>query len=581
MLFNNIPFCYNIYNMAESGIFDRLVSGLPLEERKSLFEKLKGQTGISSEPLYTEEKEFVPADAGIEYSRLPWYYRLWYFILSLFKGKSPLKIFEDMQISALGNKTEEKSPGLYDWQRNLLLPAFCRQMVKLKEAVRFFYSALDTSVGRDRGAFFAFLGSLEMPELHKRLQAETNPEYVIGKSPNAPDKELRQSALKAMDDAFSMITEDNRNNMYLNARSIHCLKELSSFLYDRVIMAFGFNSAVNADACSVAVIRELLLSLNNILISLKRVPDTPLLQSLFIFTLQERSGEPGFDMNREIRSLLTKAEESLAVIREFNKQVPLTWIIRCSTRNMSHTPREISGGEDWFVIYRDYWKRHIEALFAEYLKERRHRELLDAFRSFFRGANLKTLSNAQSDSNPGGLPIKGTFGLSFLVTFYSAVFIPELNKVLRPVLIDAEFQNKENRAEYAESYSNILKLEDEIKKFDQEISPSGDYGKRYNQARQEMTSLPVKRRKIQIVTEEASGDAGEILKRAGEAFRSMANILNGILGGDSKGKYGPLSNFTKLAGKDGQFNAGLEAAVKQFQDARKLLDDIETMESGR
>jgi len=369
--------------------------------------------------------------------------------------------------------------------------------------------------------------------------------------------------------------------MYLKARSICCLKELSSFLYDRVIMAFGFNSALNADACSAGVVRELLLSLNNILVSLKSVPDMSLLQSLFVFILQERSGEPGFDMNKEMQSLLTKAEESLAVVREFNKKVPLTWIIRCSARNMSYAAREIPGGEDWFIVYRDYWKRHIEALFADFLKERRHRELMEAFRHFLKGADLKILPNAQSDSNAGGMPIKGTFGLAFLHTFYSVVFIPEINKFLRPVLLDGEFQNKENRAEFAESYSNLLKLEDDIIKFDLEISPAGDYGKRYNQARQEMTSLPVKRRKVQIVIEEASEDAGAILKRAGAASRNMINILNGMLGKDTTGKYNTLSNLTKLAGKDGLFNAGIDAAVKQFQHVLKLLDDIEIMENGR
>ena len=568
--------------MAELGVFDRLVSGLSLDERKNLLEKMKGQSQISNDPLYIEAEGSVPAvDIETEYSALPWYYRLWYFILSFFKAKTPLKVFEDYRISALGNKIEEKSPGLYDWQRNLLLPAFSRQLVKLKEAARFFYSALDTSANRDKGAFFAFLGSLEMPDVHKRLQAETSPVYVAEKNPDASDKELRQMAIKTMDDTLSMVTEDYRNKMYSNARSLYCLKELSSFLYDRIIMAFGFNSAVNGEACSAGVVRELLLSLSNILISLRDVPALPLLESLFVFNLQEHSGVPGFDINREIRALLTKAEESLAVIREFNRQVPLTWIIRCSTRNMPHTPREISGGEDWFVVYRDYWKRHIEAGFADYLKDRRYKELLNSFRYFFKGINLKILDNAQTDSNPEGLPIRGAFALAFLSTFSSAVFLPEINKLLRPILVDGEFQNKENRAEYAESYNNLIKLDDEIKKIDQEISPSGDYGKRYNQARKEMTSLPVKRRRIQIIIEEASDEAEKILKRAVEASRSMVNIINGILGKDSRAKYSTLSNLAKIAGKDSQFNARLGEIVKQFQDVLKILDDIEAMENGR
>jgi hypothetical protein len=568
--------------MAENMIFDRLASGIPLDERQNLLQKLKSQSYISGQHLYFEDKERVPAgDIAAEFSALPWYSRLWYFFLSFFKAKPPVDIFGDHQISILGQKIDERSPGLYDYHGRMLLPAFYRQIEKLKEASRFFYSALDTSVNRDRGAFFAFMGSLEMVEVHKRLQEETEPKVILEKNPDAPEPELRQIAFKAMDDALALITEEQRNTMYFASRSLNCLKGLSSFLFDRLIMASSFSHALNGPTGSVNVVRELLISLNNILLSLKVVPPMTLLQSLFVFILQDRAAEPGFDSNREIRLLLAKAEESLTVIQDFNKIVPLAWIIRCASRNMSFVPREISGGEDWFVVYRDYWKRRTEFLFADYMRDRRRRELLSAFRLFFNDQNLKTLENAQSDSNPDGLPVKGSFALSFLLTFYSVVFMHSMNKILRPILIDGEFHKKENRVEFAESYNTFIKLEDEIKKFEQDISPSGDYGKRYIQARQEMSALPVKRRKIQIVLEDAQEDAEKILGQVREASLSMLNLLGGFLGRDPRGRYDILSNFSTIAGKGSQFINGLNETLQQFQMLVKLLEDIEAMEDGR
>ena len=568
--------------MAESGIFDKLVSGLSLDERQNLLAKLRGQTTLSNEPLYHEDGTAVfTAEFETGFTTLPWYYRLWYFILSLFKAKSPVEIFEDHQVSVLGQKIEEKSPGMYDYQKRLLLPSFHRQIEKLKEAARFFYSELDASVNRDKGAFFAFMGSLEMAEVHKLLSTETEPEFIVAKFPDIPETELRQIAFKTMEDAFSQITEDQRNTMYSAARSLNCLKGLSSFLYDRLIMAFNVSPGQNGAICSVNVVRELLISLNNILYSLKITPPMTLLESLFVFNLQEKAGEQGFDINRESRHLLAKAEESLAVIREFNKQAPLTWIIRCAVRDMSISPKEISGGEDWFVVYRDYWRRRIESLFAGYLKDRRRRELLNAFRYFLKGHSLKTLSNTASDLNPDGLPIKGAFALSFLLTFYSEVFISDINKILRPILIDGEFHEKENRIEFAESYNNLIKVEDDIKIFERKISPAGDYGKRYAQARQEMTSLQIKRRKMQIVIEEAGEDAEDILEQVRKASHSMVNILGGFLGRDPRSRYGILSNFSSIAGKGSQFINGLNETIQQFQKVVKLLDEIEAMEDGR
>ena len=563
--------------------FDKLVSNLSLDERQNLLTKLKGQSNMSaSEPLYFDEEIVIPVlDVETQYIKLPWFFRLWYFILSLFKSRPALKLFEDHQVYTLGSKAEEKSPGLYNYQRNMLLPSFCRQLEKLREAARFFYSSLDISVNRDKGAFFAFLGSLEMPGVHKRLNLDTDPATIVEKNPDLPELELRQIAYKAMENALVGVTEECREAMYFDARSLNCLRELSSFLFDRIIMAFTSNPSMGGDVCSAGVVRELLISLNNMLLSLKVIPPMPLLESLFVFTLQDKAGDQGFEINREIRILLSKAEDSLHVIRDFNKRVPLTWIIRCCTRDMSYSPRPITGGEDWFIVYRDYWRRHIDSQFSAYMRDRRQKELLNTFRYFLKGTSLKALGNIQSELNPDGLPIKGSFALSFLLAFYAAVFMPDINKYLRPILLDGEFVEKESRAEFADSYNNLIKIEDEIIKFEREISPSGDYGKRYLQARQDISSLPVKRRKVQIVLEDASDDVTKILERTRDGARRMVKILNGIIGKDTRSRLYTLVNLSKVAGKGSQFLAGLEETISQFQKMLKILEEIDAIEYGR
>ena len=568
--------------MAQSVNFDKLAASLSIEERHNLLEKLSGQSSLSNELLYVVDGKIgPPVDIKTEYIKLPWYYRLWYFIMSFFKSKPATKIFEDTRVSTLGTKIDEKNSSLYNYRTATLLPVFHTQLEKLKEAAQFFYSALDSSVNRDRGAFFAFLGSLEMPDVHRRLQKETDPLFIVEKHPDVAETELRQIAHKTMEDAFLMITDEYRNAMYFDARSLNCLKGLSSFLFDRVLMAFNYNSAVKGNTCSAGIVRELLITLNNILLSLRVAPPMTLLESLFVFILQDKAGEQGFDINKEIHLLLAKAEESLAVIREFNNQVPLTLILRCSTRNMSLVPQEISGGEDWFVFYREYWKRRIDSLFTDYLKDRRKLELMNSFRHFFRGKDIEMLEHAQSDLNPDGLLVKGAFALSFLHTFYSVIFMPELNAILRPIFVDGEFQKKENRVDFVDAYNVFMKLDSEVKKFEMEISPEGEYGKRYAQARQEMVALPVKRRRIQIIIEDAEENTGKILEGILNALHCMINVLGGFLGNEPGGKYLPLLNHAKFEEKDAHFVSGMEEAVLIFNKVLELLGTIEAMESGR
>jgi len=557
---------------------DRLVSGLSLGERENLLDKLKGQSGLSAEPLYeTEEKEEARENFDISYARLPWYYRLYYFILSLVKSRPPAKIFEDSQIGRLGREIDAAAPGFYDWQQNFLLSEFRECVVDLKESARFFYSMLEVSVNRDRGGFYAFLGSLEMGEVHSRLHDETDPNVIYEQMPDASGPELRQRALRIMEEAFSAITDEQRHVMYFNARSLHCLKELSAFVFDRVIMAFGIGSV--GQTCSANVVRDLLLNLNNILFSLKDPPTLSLLESLFIFVLQEKSGEKDFDMSGEMRSLLGRAENALITIRNFNKQVPLTRILRCAFRDMSLCPQPVSGGEDWYAVYREYWKRQIDGKYAEYIRIRKHNELTESFRYFLKGTDLKLLENVVSDDNPDALPVPESFTLSFLLTYYSAVFIPDINNTLRPILIDGEFFKRENRTEFTESYNDLMKLDYDIKHFAKDIASSGELGKRYALAKQDISSLPVKRRKVQLVLEDASRIATGIIESTRQAMKTMIDILNGILKKEPGGKYDSLSNLSHLISKTPLLLDGMNDSIQKFYQALQLLDDIGAISS--
>jgi hypothetical protein len=484
-------------------------------------------------------------------------------------------------VALLGQKINERAPGLYDYQQRLLLPLFYTYIGKLKESARFFYSALDISFNKDKGAFFAFLGSLEMPAVHKALQNETAPAAIMQKFPGIPETEMRQIALKAFEDALALITEENRYAMYTASRSLHCLRILSSFLFDRLIVAFSKNAQQQGPVCSVSIVRELLISLNNTLFSLKGVPPITLLESLFVFILQERVGVDGVDMDKEIEVLLKKAETSLAVIREFNRLVPLACIIRCAARDMSVSPKEISGGEDWFVVYRDYWRRSIETLCAEYGRERRRAELHNSFKRLLQGAPLVPLAYAKSEQSPQGIPVKGALVLSFLLAFYNEVFLPAINKTLKTVLLDGEFQKYENRVEFAESYSVLIKYRDDIGKFEQEIAPAGDYGKRYALAQQEMSAPSVKRRKVQLVLEDINDDSEKIISSLRAASTNMGAILGGLIGQSTNANYGVLSNLSNMAGKNSEFIAGIKEAIKLFLELTAILDGADTFEEGK
>jgi hypothetical protein len=564
--------------MAEPDTLERLVNGLSLAERHTMLEKLHALSTLPGESLYPAAAE-PAAEPALEelYARLPWYYRLFYFVLSLFKNRLPRQIFLDSRIAALGRRIDLEYPGYYDSQQNLLLPEFHRLLTTLKADARFFFDALDVSVNRDRGSFFVFLGSLEMAEVHRALEEETSPEKALARNPQVPDAELRQTVMRIMEEAFAGINEAQRAVMYRNARSLQCLKELSSFLYDRILLAFS--SPEGGQTCSIHVVKDMLGSLNNILFSLKEPPSLTLLESLFIFILQEKAGAPGFDLNEALQRLLHRAEGAVGNIRNFNRLLPLTLILKCGNRDMSYNPRQISGGEDWYAVYRDYWKRHINARLNAYMRDRGRRKLRETYKVFFRDAEPLVLKNALSDEEPGGFPIEIAQSLAFLLSFHKLVFAPEINPRLLPIVSDGEFINKENRAEFSGAYNDLAKLGDEIRLFDGKIGSGGVYGERYAQARQDMSSLPVKRRKLQLVLDDALEEGRRIVERGRAAIDSIANAIAGILKSAPGGRYDSLSNLSQMEARISDFKAGLMEIAGRFTGALSILNEVAALEA--
>ncbi|MDR2494134.1 MAG: DUF5312 domain-containing protein [Spirochaetaceae bacterium] len=578
--------------MTENGTFSRLVSEMSLEERNHLLERLTVQSNISNDPLYEDKGDNLPAmDVAEQFANLPWYQHLRFFIMSLFKTISQVKLFEESQIHKLGKHILTTAPGVFDYKRNLLLPLFYDTLVEMRDGARFFYSALDTSINRDKGAFYAFLGSLEMNEIHERLQTQTNPHVIAKRFPDFKEADLRKTAFHEMNEAINEITQEQRAVMYEHARSLECLKNLASFRYERVLLSFTFDPLLQGHTSPAHVMLESLENLNNILVSFRDPPSMPLIESLFVFILHEKmedDDESGMDM--EMRDLLGKAENALIAIRTFNKEIPLTVILRCAGRNLGLNTRPITGGEDWFVVYHDYWRERIEQQLSEFRSMRRQQGLMDSLKSFFNGKDMKHMEHVYSEENPDGLPINGTFSLSFLLTFYSIVFINNINNGLRNILIDGKFARRENRTVFTENYNNLIKLEDDIKQLDTQLSGAGDYGKRYALALSE-NSLQSRRRKIQVVLDDATDEAEELISRTKTSIEGLITMLTAIITKDSNGEYTTLINMSRFMAKDETTDIATTVTVKgmtflttmrdviqKFQQTLSILEDITVLD---
>ncbi|MDR2101595.1 MAG: DUF5312 domain-containing protein [Treponema sp.] len=565
--------------MNQSGTFGQLALGLSLEERQELLDKLSVHSEFSKALLY-EDKHHAASGIVEEgpYHQLPWYTRLKYIIISFFNGIPPKQLFERRRIVRLGKIINQQAPGYYDYRRDVLLPKLQEKLLQLKDAARFFYNTLDQSISRDKGAFYAFLVSLEMGEIHRQLLSGTNPLELAHENPALQEGELRQMALNNLEQSLILITEDEKKRMYANVRSLNYLKALSTFSFDRIILSFTTHPGQGDSVCQGTVVEAPLVILQNVLFSLKQVPSMALLESLFIFNLQEHNEGSPVDITLEMRRLLSMAEKDLMVIRDFNREVPLTLILRCISRDMGLVPQEIGGGEDWFVAYRDYWKRQVDAQCGEYKRMCRHKELADTLRQFLKGNPLKPLHPVVSPYNPDGFPLPQGLALSFLLTFYAKVFMPDIQQLLRVITIEGEFYRVESRTQFTGIYNEIMNLEDVIRQFEFQLSPEGSYGSVYFASNSDSVSGPVRRRKVQQALNEASTEAEEIITAVKQAIAGLVKILKGFIRKENDGNYDALANGIQIASKIPGFISGIGNAIHQFQQVLQFLDTIDMLE---
>ncbi|GAB1484949.1 DUF5312 domain-containing protein [Treponema sp.] len=499
--------------------------------------------------------------------------------MGAFSGRSPFKVFEDQLISSLGSSIVARAPGLYNPKQGVLLPAFYEELRSLKDSARFFYDTLDASIVRDKGAFFVFLASLEMDFIHRRITAETDPAGYAGMNSQASESDIRLAVNRALEAILQTIDDDQRRIMYRNVRSLLCLKELGSFLFDRALSTFTVATANDGPECPVYLLRDQLSILNDVLFSLDFPPSMPLLESLFVFNLQDRMEERHFDMDTEMHALLIKADEALTRIRLFNKKVPLTAILRCASRNLAYMPQVITGGEDWFAVYRDFWRRRVDERYAQFIKSRRLDLLSGSIAAFFNRSSAGKKPSESTETEMTAMPLRGLFAVSFLAEFQEKIFISEIYKALKPVLIEGEFYKRENRAEFTEAYNELLKLGDSVRILSSKMLPSGEIGKRYEAARVEILSLPAKKRKIQALIEEAETEVSTLVVNARKAIKTLCSVLSGITDGEVGGRYDSLSNLGSLISRNTGFMAKLRNALQRMENALQLLGDIEATES--
>jgi hypothetical protein len=242
---------------------------------------------------------------------------------------------------------------------------------------------------------------------------------------------------------------------------------------------------------------------------------------------------------------------------------------------MAYEPLELPGGEDWFAIFRNYWKNKIDEYYHGYVLRKKQDEINKTLESFFNGPELVMDENEQQD----GIQMDNAFLFSFLRAFYKRIFIADMNHVLRSVLIDGDFTRVENQRDFTESYNELIKMDDMITRLVQKAALDGEYGKRYQQLKVDVVSPVIRYRKIQTLLDDVLTESKSIAERSKNALDVINKVVYGILSGTDS-QYASLTNLSTMWGKANRdFIINLKNASDKLSTAAGLVDNILSIRS--
>jgi len=559
--------------------FDQLVKSLSTEETQTLLESIQRSMEDFAAEAQPEEKTNLSErirehqNAGI--SSEPFLIRLWLSIRSFLRS-IPLKVVYNEELLKRMAKNLKRSAGAYiNINQNIYTGVFYTELKNLRKTQLFFTSLL-SAYDSGKGSFYMLVSSFVSPATYEKLMKETNPFSIkIGSEVSA---NIRTGFLRKIDVVFSNLTNEEKTEMYLCAQAIEWMKSFCSLALDKTLLRFNVISDSNA-TCQALTIQPEMEVLSSILYSKKNIPHN-LLQALFLMHAQETIIDDDNRMVNEADEFVKEAIEALSAIRIFLKQVPLLDITRYIKKDINWMPYKLTGGEDWFIYFKQAWYERFNQKWSTWSYEQKKFNIKVQMINLLKVGDLESMKFCPWRNLWVECKFKKELPFLFLKTFFYAFYDEKLSETLKTILVEGNFYKHENLNEYTTSYNVLEHRKGEFEKFENRLSPTGDVGTAFAKIRAEKTATLKNKNQIEGLMHTVESEAKQLITSSIDALKSIELILTGILGGGKTSTYATITNWAIIAGsKNGHFREEVAAAKEQIHTGINLLSLAEKLEA--
>lgn len=503
-------------------------------------EKMKISSVITSEPLVAEDEE-----AALDYStyvhNLTIIERLIIFLKSLFSSNEYEKVLGDHLISKLGKRVERKSPGIMHYHEREFTQGFYVELLNFRDSLFDLREYICTTLEINKMDFLSFLGGWFLPQIHQRFVSETDPWVLSKENDELLNFEIRRELEFRLEDILGSVSEDERRMMYRYSRSLHILNTLLKFDFNHILDAFGPSGTKQGKICRFSDIRNSLKELSNILYSFRFPPEQELFRAVYYYYMIKENQDPE-DVDK-VREFLETAEQTMKSIRLFNKKIPMDSILKIVYRNISYNPTEISGGEDWFALYKKFWYKKFEVSMLRFTLENKKKELLAENKERLKVDKIQYLTYYRNRIWGNELSIRYEDSIAILYTFLLTMYTHELLPTLKLILEDGKFYKKQNQQEFSSSYTSIIQTLERLKLLDSSLAPGGEYALEIESIKEGEEDDLEKIDRIRKLFMRIDEKVESIIMDFVSSLNLMSRLLKGITHGDVGGPYDTLSNL--------------------------------------
>lgn len=556
--------------------FERMATGLTTEERKNLLKQLKAsESEIPDEIISSidEKIEEVHEPIAVQIKKESLFFRFVLWLKSVFTSTKIEILYNEYKINGIARYVEREFPGLIDTRRGVFLESFYNELTELRSAAEFFRPYM-ASLEDNEGAFYVFLSSLIMPEVTENINTNADP------SANSERKDAGQnyrlSLLRKMEDIFDNIDAGSRAKMYATVKSTEWLRQFIRIPFMRLITLFSVVTD-NIHTCPIDSLEDEFDQLGRLLRNNLELGDE-VMEALYLFSVRGAKTTANEETGRDAGEFLSKAHSNLQLLTTFMKSIPIRSIACIVHNDYQWQLPMMSGGEDWFVKYKNAWKKIFEQKWASWEKECKKEALKSTLKNHFKLDEFPMLENRPWVDLWGGIAFRYELTIGFLNWFMKEGFLkPEI--VLKRLQTEGSFRKKENQTLLFESFNTLISLSISLQGLVRNLSSNGEVGMLFNKLKEEHLRTLASQTKVEQMIRKIESDCATMLHQFGDACRSINRVLMGVLGQAKDSRFDTISNMNKLSNKNEEdFAVQVENTMRTLVAALDLIKELEVID---